>query len=307
VARLSWYERLPEGEIEEVLAVLRAASTGDGWPEIAPADPMPRQFRTGQHLVAYGTGDIAGQLVGYAHLNTAGDAFGRPVAEVIVHPAHRRDGIGSAMVEELARRAAGSPLRIWSHGDHPGATRIAEKFGLRKARQLLTLRVDLDAPDTPPLSVPNWPPGITVRTFLAGQDEAEVVQVNRRAFAWHPEQATLTVEDIMAIEAEDWFDPEGFFLAADAQERLLGFHWTKVHRSEPPVGEVYVVGVDPEAHGLGLGKALTLAGLHHLRRRGLSTVILYVESDNAAALALYRHLGFRGIGADIQYELVSQP
>jgi mycothiol synthase len=219
VARLSWYERLPEGEIEKVLGVLRAAGIIDGWPEIAPAGPIPREFRAGSHLLACSTGDpsdTAGQLVGYAHLNTVGDAFGRQVAELIVHPAHRRNGTGSAMVEALVRRVGGDSIRIWSHRDHPDARRIAEKFGLRKVRELLTLRVDLDAPDTPPLKVPNWPPGITVRTFVASQDEAEVVRVNRRAFDWHPEQATLTIEDISTAEAEDWFDPEGFFLAIGA-------------------------------------------------------------------------------------------
>jgi mycothiol synthase len=139
---------------------------------------------------------------------------------------------------------------------------------------------------------------------VPGQDELDVVRVNRRAFDWHPEQGALTVSDLAAIEDETWFDPGGFFLAVDAQDRLLGFHWTKVHiTAHSPVGEVYVVGVDPDARGTGLGKALTLAGLHHLCDGGLSVVILYVESDNRPALTLYRRLGFTIVGTEVQYEL----
>lgn len=302
MTRLTWFERLPDDEVDTVRALLRAARLVDGRPPVPETGPLPREFRTGRHLLAYGAEEVAGQLIGYAHLNVTGDAFGRQVAEVIVHPAHRRAGTGSRLVTELIRYAAGRSLRIWSHGDHPGAARIAEKLGLVRARELVTMRVELTAPTTPPLAAPHWPPGVTVRTFVPGEDEGRVVRVNRRAFDWHPEQSTLTVGDIEAAEREDWFDPSGFFLAVDAAHHVLGFHWTKVHPGHPPVGEVYVVGVDPSAHGMGLGRALTLAGLEYLRSRGLHAVILYVESDNQPALKLYQALGFRRVDADVQYE-----
>ena len=80
--------------------------------------------------------------------------------------------------------------------------------------------------------------------------------------------------------AEPWFDPAGLLVAADG-DRLLGFHWTKQH--SPTLGEVYVVAIDPAAQGQGLGKLLTLAGLHHLAGKGVAEVLLYVESDNAPA------------------------
>jgi mycothiol synthase len=68
-----------------------------------------------------------------------------------------------------------------------------------------------------------------------------------------------------------------------------------------PLGEVYVVGVDPAAAGAGLGKALTLAGLHHLRGQGLRTVMLYVDDDNPVALRLYTSLGFDRHSRDVGY------
>ena len=53
-----------------------------------------------------------------------------------------------------------------------------------------------------------------------------------------------------------------------------------------------MLGIDPDAQGLRLGRALTDLGLAHLRGRGLAQVLLYVEEDNAAAVRLYEGRGF---------------
>jgi mycothiol synthase len=301
VVEVTWYDRLSEDDVEAVRELLLAARARDGRPEVAGSGPLPRELRSGSHALVRS----AGRMIAYGHLDR-GDARGRRVAELFVHPDARRHGVGAALAERLIERASVRPLRVWSHGDHPGAARIAEKFGFVRVRELLKMGLDFEALDTPRLPAPNWPPGVRVRTFVPGQDEPDVVRVNRRAFGWHPEQGMLTVDDLAAIEDEAWFDPDGFFLAIDAQDRLLGFHWTKVHNQHPPVGEigeVYVVGVDPDAQGGGLGTALTLAGLHHLHRSGPARVILYVESDNLPAMAVYTHLGFTTIETDVQYEL----
>jgi mycothiol synthase len=183
---------------------------------------------------------------------------------------------------------------VWAHGDLPAAAGLAAALGWSRLRSLWQLRRPLAAtlPDAPP------PPGVRIRTFAAGRDEAAWLAVNRRAFATHPEQGRWTLDDLLMREREPWFDPAGFFLAERAGS-LVGFHWTKVH--EDGLGEVYVVGVDPEARGLGLGRVLTIVGLNHLRTRGLSTAMLYVDEDNVPAVNLYESLGFRHWTTDVMY------
>jgi mycothiol synthase len=164
-----------------------------------------------------------------------------------------------------------------------------------------------------PADDPVVPPGVTIRTFRPGYDEEAWLAVNHRAFAHHPEQGAWTMSDLRLREAEPWFDPSGFFLA-QRDGRLAGFHWTKVHseggagsegsaggESGAPIGEVYVVGVDPGKQGGGLGRALTLTGLAYLRRLGLADVMLYVDEDNTAAVRLYTALGFSRWSTDAMY------
>jgi mycothiol synthase len=143
---------------------------------------------------------------------------------------------------------------------------FAKSLDLVSVRELLQLRRPLDAPQLPEIVVPE---GITMRTYRGPEDDSEILRVNNAAFSWHPEQGGWTQAEIDERTAEGWFDPAGLFMAfADTDpDTLLGFHWTKVHAPEgddPELGEVYVVGIDPAAQGRGLGRVLTLAGLHYL-------------------------------------------
>jgi mycothiol synthase len=127
-------------------------------------------------------------------------------------------------------------------------------------------------------------------------DDNQWLDVNRRAFAWHPDQGTWTASDLARRLGEPWFDPEGFLVHEDADQGSIdAFCWTKVHPADAnhgAIGEIFVIAVDPEAHGRGLGKAIAVAGLDHLHARGLANAMLYVESDNRAGRAMYDALGF---------------
>ncbi len=229
------------------------------------------------------------------------------MVELGVAPGARRHGIATTVARELLGDPAIRPghARVWAHGDRPGSAELARALGLARERDLWMMRRPAGAG---PLPAARPVDGVTIGPLRVGRDEPDVVAVNARAFSWHPEQGAMTVDDVVRREQEPWFDAEGFLLARDDRDgRLLGFHWTKVHpdgaRDGGPVGEVYVVGVDPDAQGRGLGGALTLAGLHHLAGRGLAEVVLYVEADNAPAVATYRRLGFEVDAVDVSFGL----
>jgi mycothiol synthase len=179
-------------------------------------------------------------------------------------------------------------------------------LGLTLFRELHQMRRPL-TPDGGPHAVPEpvYPAGVTVRTFVPGQDDTAWLAVNAAAFAHHPEQGALVQRDLDDRRAEPWFDPQGFFLAERERDGVLvGFHWTKTHAAER-LGEVYVVGVAPGAQGGGLGKALTATGLRHLAEQGLPTAMLYVDGDNTAAVRVYEGLGFSIHETDLMYRTES--
>ncbi len=296
---LTWIVKPSDGQIAAATGLLAAAAATDGVDPISEAATLRlHDPGTAMHLLAHPTGtDSTGALVGYASLD---EYAARRTAELVVHPAHRRRGVGGALLAALLARVDG-PLWVWAHGEHPAALRLAHRTGLVRKRELFQLRRGL----AEPIPVRHLPDGMVLRAFAPGEDEAAVVRVNDRAFAWHPEQSRWDVNELRVRQAQPWFDPKGFLLAVDSADRLLGFHWTKMHSDD--LGEVYVMAVDPDAQGTGVGGALLAAGLVHLRDRGLAEAMLYVESDNVTALRTYQKLGFTRHHTDVEFLRESRP
>ncbi|MGQ4516816.1 mycothiol synthase [Streptomyces sp. DW26H14] len=286
-------DALTDEQAGAVLALLAEAAAADGTQAVSEQGRL--QLRGGhregvRHLLL----TVGGEVLGYAQLEDT-DPVEAPAAELVVHPSSRGRGHGRALGDALMA-ASGRRLRVWAHGGKSGARHLAQVLGLTLFRELRQMRrplAPLDIPD------PQIPAGVAIRTFVPGEDDAAWLALNAAAFAHHPEQGGMTQRDLDDRIAEPWFDPKGFFLAERAGE-LVGFHWTKVHAQER-LGEVYVVGVSPDAQGGGLGKTLTAIGLRHLAAEGLPTAMLYVDGDNTAAVRVYEGLGFTTHETDLMY------
>jgi mycothiol synthase len=299
--------RLSATDIEQVRDLVDQVTAADGTPPLSDHVML--------HLPRGGDADVrhllvrsGTELVGYAHLDVT-DQIAGSSAELAVRPSARGKGIGRALAEELLRQSPDGRLRLWAHGEHPAAAKLAAGLGFERTRSLWQMRRPLAASDAPPLPPVTLPVGVSIRTFVVGQDEQEWTALNNRAFAAHPDQGRWELDEVLVREAEPWFDPKGFFLAS-RDGRLVGFHWTKVHggsthseqdgeHDHEPIGEVYVVGVDPSEQGHGLGPALTLLGLHHLLDLGLREVMLYVDENNTNAIRVYERLGFTRHATDV--------
>jgi mycothiol synthase len=256
----------------------------------------------------------AGEPVAYAHVSgQPGDAHF--AVEVIVDPriGGGRDGPAAAAladallvaVDPVVARHGGGTLRLWAARAGPADDALAWRHGFSAERDLIQMRCPLPLPD---------PPGgddrrvdIRTRPFRPGHDEEAWLSTNNRAFASHPEQGDWTMDILLEHEAEPWFDPDGFLVLED-QGRMAGSCWTKIHRStDPPMGEIYVIGVDPDFHGRGWGRALTRSGLEWLAAQGLTVGMLYVDSANVAAVTMYRSMGFTPDHVDRAYLKVVGP
>lgn len=292
-------DELTEEQADAVLALIEDAARSDGTTAVSEQGRL--QLRGGpREGIRHFLLTDGGRLAGYGQLEDT-DPVEAPAAELVVHPALRGRGHGRALGSALLN-ASGKRIRVWAHGGKSAARHLAQVLGLTLFRELRQLRRPLGA-EAPPLPEPVLPPGVTVRTFVPGSDDAAWLAANAAAFAHHPEQGALTQRDLDDRIAQPWFDPKGFFLA-EREGELVGFHWTKIHTAER-LGEVYVVGVRPGAQGGGLGRALTTIGLRHLTAAGMPTAMLYVDADNPAALAVYEGLGFSTHEVDLMYRTES--
>ncbi|MGH3727881.1 MAG: mycothiol synthase [Micromonosporaceae bacterium] len=307
---------LTPGQVSDVMALLEAASDADG---VYPlSEHVVLHLRHGGDTPAVHLLVRDGKtVIGYAHVDPSDVVVG-PSAELAVHPAHRRRGwgraLGRAAIAVAEEHDPRGRLRLWAHGDHPSAAALAMGFGFERYRVLWQMRRSLYAPT----AVVPLPEEYALRAFVPGKDDEAWLELNNRAFADHPDQGRWTLRDLQVRLAEPWFDPNGFLLAErTGSGRLAGFHWTKVHgtgatdggtpHAHNPIGEVYVLGVDPDEQGSGLAVPLTLAGLRHLRAHGLEQVMLYVDESNTRATRLYERLGFVRWITDVAFRRVGRP
>jgi mycothiol synthase len=302
--RLEIRREMSEDDVAEVQRLLDAAERADGH--------RPLSDHLWLDLVHGGREGFAGLValepghdhpVGYAQLTRSQESW---ALELVIHPHHRYDAaaIGPELLDaaaDVVTSEGGGHVHWWVFEPTAAHDALALRIGLHPGRRLYQMRRPL--PVEPALDPP---PRLVTRPFQVGDDDDAWLEVNNRAFHWHPEQGGWDLDTLRARQKEPWFDPAGFLMvddiAPDGSRQLAGFCWTKVHSDHTPVlGEIYVIAVDPSAHGRGLGRALTLAGLAHLAEVGAPMGMLYVDAENTAAVTLYRSLGFEVFRTDRAY------
>jgi mycothiol synthase len=301
VRRIEVKRQLSPADVEAVTALVRLAEAADGHKPLDEHLFLDAAVGGGSDfagVLAWGPGDQPdeagarpGEGSGHAHPAAYAHVIRgtrRWELELVVDPRDRAElaAIGRELLTaalDVVRSQGGGHVHLWVYKPADVHDEIAAAVGLQRGRDLWQLRRPLPVGE---------PFSIETRPFVVGRDEEAWVDVNNRAFDWHPEQGGWTVDDLRSREAEPWFDPDGFLLH-EREGHLAGFCWTKVHADhDPPLGEIYVIAVDPEVHGRGLGRALTLAGLDHLASEGLRVGMLYVDATNDPANKLYADLGF---------------
>ena len=285
-----YFEELSASQRDEVLELITAASILDATPPIAENVLLALRYgreKNDRHIIAY----LDGEIAGYAHIDPT-DLVEGPSAELVVHPNFRSQGIGGGLLDEVRCHVEDS-LRLWSHGDSESAQHLAQEHGFHKVRTVIQMRRSLIEP------IPQPDPTFTIRPFTASDADAWI-ELNNRAFIGHPEQSGWTRKDLEIRASEEWFKPEGFLLA-EREGKLIAFCWTKIHNLNP-VGEIYIMAVDPDLQGAGVGRQILIAGLHYLRSQTHSAM-LYVDAENLAPQKLYKELGFTEWGRDVLYKV----
>jgi len=294
---------LSKSQQDGVIALINAASQQDGTPPISEHIVLHLRHggdKSDSHLII----ENKNKVIAYAHID-ATDLVAGPSVELVVHPENRKSGYGKELLNK-AKEICGKQMRLWAHGDLSAAKKLAEENGFEKIRAVIQM-------STPLADVHTHQHNFEIRTFLPGIDDAEWLELNNHAFKDHPEQGNWSAKDLETRLNEAWFDPNGFFVAIE-DGKMIGFTWTKIHgghshkhdkdseqHDHDPIGEIYITAVAKT--GVGLGKVLTETALAYLKRSGLTSAMLYVDSDNQRALNLYKSLGFVESAQDVMYRV----
>ena len=296
---------LSKSQQESVLVLIKAAHDFDGTPPIAEHVLLHLRHggdKSDSHIVF----ESNNQVIAYAHLDTT-DLVAGPSVEAVVHPNHRGKGLGTLILKE-AIKVCGDKTRIWSHGDLPAAKAIAASLKLERLWSNLLMSKSLG--EIQPVTS-KYP----IRTFIPDFDNQAFITLNNKVFADYPDQGGWSEDNLKVRLNEEWFQKEGFFVAEDKGE-LIGFCWTKIHgahthshsgrdddHGHDALGEIYVLAVNPNYKGQGVGRDLTITGLNYLKYQGLNNVMLYVGVENKPAFNLYKSLGFAEFGSDVMYRV----
>ena len=245
--------------------------------------------------------ETAGNIVGYMEIFPE-LTIGRVVVNCLVHPDHRRRGLATKLLGYAAHRAnelgAKAACANVSEDDEV-AKKVLSKLGFKRVRRYLELRLDITEVQGQEIAQA----ALSCR-HLQHWEEDKLTQIQNRSFAGTWGYNPNTVKEIVYRTNLSNSSPEDVILVYE-EDKIIGYCWTKVNykaTTKTRRGQIFMLGVGPDYRGRGIGKQVLLAGLSHLKSKGLQEVELTVDSGNPAARSLYRSVGFKIQASNLWYE-----
>ena len=235
-----------------------------------------------------------GTIAGYADVSNR--SFVTISVYGYVHPEFRGLGIGTYLISRgenwTRERIPNAPedarivVQHYINRANEPAQRLLKSLGYAPVRGVYVMETELH--DAPPQ--PHWPEGISVRTFVPGDDERATFEAVEDAFRDMWGRPRGTFERFVGMTQQQSFDPALWFLALDGDE-IAGVTLCKTLASG---GWVDVVGVRRPWRNRGLGLALLRHALAEYHRHGVRKVALSVDAESiTGAPRLYGRAGMR--------------
>lgn len=245
--------------------------------------------------------EITGKIVGFMNVTPELNSK-RAILDCLVHPEHRRRGLTKKLLGYAAHRAKELKVKVVHvniRQDNAVAKSVLSRLGFRVVRRFLELELQLsDLPDAARNTYSHY--------HLQRGEEDKLTQIQNRCFAGTWGYNPNTTEEIAYYTNLSNHLLEDIVLIYD-ENKLIGYCWTVIsHETEATSGErkgrIFMLGVDPDYRGRGIGRVALLAGLSYLKSKGVRVAELTVDSENEVACALYRSVGFKAWTNSLWYE-----
>jgi len=247
---------------------------------------------------------IAGNMLGY--IDIAPElGIGRVILNCWVHLEHRRRGLATKLLGYATHRAQELGVRIAQVNipkDNVVAKRTLSRLGFSLVRRFLELKLDITGVCWPDIDQP----ALGCRHLQPGEED-KLTQIQNRSFAGTWGYNPNTVEEIIYRTNSSTCSPEDIILTYEG-DKVIGYCWTEITGEGGTAtgrkGRIFMLGVDQDYRGRRVGKRALLAGLAHLKNKGLQVAELTVDSKNKVACALYQSIGFKVRASTLWYEKV---
>lgn len=224
-----------------------------------------------------------------------------------VHPAHTGRGLGTYLMawaearagQAVAQAAAGTRVALtdWVNSRDTAAHALLADWGHTHVRT--NWRMVIDFTDAAPPPAPVWPAGVSVRSFVLGQDDEATVHTVRACFEDHWGYVARPFDEDLESWRHNWqtnpsFDPSLWSLAV-AGDEIIGTSFARLEMPEDPgLSWIFSVGVRRAWRRQGLAHALLLDSFNRLYARGRRRVGLGVDATSlTGATRLYEKAGMR--------------
>lgn len=240
--------------------------------------------------------EVAGSLIGYMDMLPE-LGIGRVILDCWLWPEYRRKGLATELLgyaRHHARELGARVIHVNIMEDNTVAKMVLSRLDFKCVRRFLEFRLDMVK-----LRWQEANQAAQECCHLKRGEEEKLTQIQNRAFVGTWGYNPNTVETITYRTHLSKFSPEDVVLTCEG-DKVIGYCWTE--KTGEGEGRIYMLGTDPDYRGRGMGRRLLLAGLSHLRSKGVRVAVLTVDSKNKAACALYRSAGFELWKRSLWYE-----
>lgn len=308
---------LTPADLPALCALVQTSQRFDCTPQLVQLEELEEEFDDDAVVLATDTrlALLDHQLVGYVYtVHLPSDVREeRCYTFGTVHPDHRRQGVGTALMEWAlargreqllsSRRSLPRYLRADEFDFIEAAHQLFEHVGMvpvRYGEELLRPLVDL--PPLPTMA------GVTIVPWPDERDE-EIRQEKNTAFADHwgstPTSAAHWQHMVRGVTAR----PDLSFIALDDDDNVIGHCLCARFPSEDEVlgrSDAWIdsLGTLREWRGRGIASAFVVHALHAFLAAGCTHASIGVDSENPTGAArLYRALGFELQNRRITHQL----
>lgn len=234
-----------------------------------------------------------GKIIGTISV-TMEKEIGRAILDCLVHPKFRRRHIANSLIVhamDYARKVGIKVVQMSVSETDVAAGKLMTHMGFTCIRCFLEMRLIFNN-----TCISNVKPSALTCRYLQKGEEDLLKEIQNLTFRGTWGFNPNTRDDILhrlnlcGCAAKD-------VLVLFKDNRAVAYCWTRIDASDNKGGsikraKIHMLGVDPHFRNRGVGKMMLLHGLMHLRKRGVETIELTVDSENAPAKALYKSLGF---------------